>query len=152
MRAMVDGGLAGAWGISCWNPAPLLARAGSIDIPVDALMLRVGLGLPAGALHDADRLVRQLGLDRSQCWGMSPFGGSQARELIGIGGFTAFVRQPCTEAGAVLRLAFELPPVGTVCFGSSDVGHIHQAAQALALDVDLQRVQRYRDVLTARGR
>ncbi|MGH3686881.1 MAG: aldo/keto reductase [Pseudonocardiaceae bacterium] len=113
-------GLCGSWGISSWDPRPLLAVATSdadTTIPVpDVLMTRAGLLVSADILDAADALTAWWGLDVSTRWGMSPFAGHAADPVwaaVNIGAFLDSDQQ-CSHLQAAFRVAYELPPVSRI--------------------------------------
>jgi pyridoxine 4-dehydrogenase len=72
-------GLCGYWGLSSWDPRPLLpplASIGTTAIPApDVLMSRTGLLVSADLLDVGDTIATWCGLDVRARWGMSPFTG-----------------------------------------------------------------------------
>jgi len=152
-------GLCGSWGVSCWDSRPLarllLVTAegrGAIPRP-DVLTVRSGLAVGADALEATEKAVAVLGVPPAGRWGMSPFAGDAAHpawQRISPG---AFLRpgQQTDVMPAIFRLAFELPQVACVAVGSTSGEHLRDLSAAVDLEVDGERVARYRRLLAARA-
>ncbi|MEU9700232.1 aldo/keto reductase [Streptomyces sp. NPDC047981] len=140
-------GLCGKWGISSWDPRPLM----SLDIPrPDVLMIRAGLLVGADVLETAEALVTRWRPVR--VWGMCPFGGSTTEAVWGKFDPRIFLRDSptATPVQAVYRSAFRLPSVDAVAVGTDNADHLRELVDALAYEVDDQVVQEYRRLLRAR--
>jgi pyridoxine 4-dehydrogenase len=150
MARLVDAGIARTWGIASWAPSALLAALGGLEHRPVAVMARVGVSLNANALVASTELADALGLDRQARWGMSPLGGSHAPDVLSAARLTGFIAEPCGNAQAAVRLAFELPPVSTVCVSTSSPDHLRQAVGAVTLPVRAGHVSRYLQLLHER--
>jgi len=140
-------GLCGRWGISSWDPRPLV----NFDAPrPDVLMIRAGLLVGADVLEAAEALVRRW--SPVHVWGMSPFGGSTTEAAWEKFDPRIFLRdsESVTPVQAVYRSAFRLPPVDAVAVGTDNSDHLRELADALAYEVDDQVVREYRRLLRAR--
>jgi aryl-alcohol dehydrogenase-like predicted oxidoreductase len=158
----VTADLCRAWGVSSWDPHPVLAAvtaagaagaagAGGLARP-RYLLHRAGVLVPARTLDACDDLARTLGVTTDRRWGMSPFGGSTAdpmwrtmplRPLMATG-------EEWSTAAAAFRLAYVLPPVGRVAVGTNRPEHLSELVRALDLSVDHRNVDRFRDLLAQR--
>ncbi|MFH8991345.1 aldo/keto reductase [Streptomyces sp. NPDC017940] len=140
-------GLCGGWGISSWDPRPLV----DLDAPrPDVLMVRAGLLVGVDVLEAAEALVARW--RPSQVWGMSPFGGSTTEAVWGKFDPQIFLRgsPPITRVQAAFRSAYGLPRADAVAVGTDNVDHLRELAGALAYEVDDQVVREYRQLLRAR--
>ncbi|MEW2313368.1 aldo/keto reductase [Streptomyces sp. NPDC006864] len=140
-------GLCGHWGVSSWDPRPLV----DLDAPSpDVLMVRAGLLVGVDILEAAEALVARW--QPSQVWGMSPFGGSTSEAVWEQFDPRIFLRHsaPATKVQAAFRSAYELPRVGAVAVGTDSVEHLQELVGALAHEVDDQVVLEYRQLLRAR--
>ncbi|WP_285528419.1 aldo/keto reductase [Streptomyces lavendulae] len=140
-------GLCGAWGVSSWNPRPLV----DLEAPrPDVLMVRSGLLVGLGVLEAAETLVARW--RPGQVWGMSPFGGSAADVVWGKFDPRIFLRNSpsATRVQAAFRSAYGLPSVDAVAVGTDNADHLRELAGALAYEVDDQVVREYRQLLQAR--
>ncbi|MFE3070817.1 aldo/keto reductase [Streptomyces sp. NPDC059247] len=140
-------GLCGGWGVSSWDPRPLVG----LGVPrPDILMIRSGLLVSIDVLEATEVLVESW--RPSQVWGMSPFGGSVAESVWGRFDPRLFLkpsRSP-TKVQAAFRSAYRLPAVDAVAVGTNDVGHLRELIDAMAYDVDDQVIREYRRLLRAR--
>ncbi|MBN9748635.1 hypothetical protein DMP23_47500 [Amycolatopsis sp. A1MSW2902] len=151
-------GLCRSWGVSTWDARPLAAAvtdaAAAARVPApQVLMTRAGLLVAADVLDAAEHLAGLYGLDTGARWGMSPFGGQVQRPVwktLDPRGFLA-PHQNATVAQALLRVAYVLPPVGRMAVGTDDPAHLDELLAAAELDVDEQRIARYRELLRARA-
>jgi aryl-alcohol dehydrogenase-like predicted oxidoreductase len=146
-------GLCGEWGISSWNPAPVLAALAvgkSIAVPrPDVVMVRAGMLVSADALDCAEELFEVLNVPFTGRWGMSPFGGYghdpiwnevNARTILGGNPL-------CSQHQAAFRLAYELPAVQRVAVGTTNPIHLRDLIMATTLHVDRERLSSYRTLL-----
>lgn len=146
LAAARDEGLCRAWGISTWNPAPLLATAGPGPRP-DTLMVRVGLAVPASVLDAAQELAERSG--SPELWGMAPFAGSTTDPMWSTVDASVFLDpgQHATTIQAGFAAAFELPPVARVAVGTQRLRHLDELIAAAGLAVDTGTVANYRTLL-----
>lgn len=148
-------GLCEAWGISSWNPLPLLhAIKGGTGGPLpEVLMVRVGLTLDGVQLSAADELAATFAVGGDRLWGMSPFGGSTSDPVWSTIDLSAFLvpGQVFTPLQAAYRLAFELPTVQRVAVGTRQAGHLRDLVDAVKLQVADERIKRYRQLIDDSG-
>ncbi|GGP92103.1 aldo/keto reductase [Streptomyces melanogenes] len=142
-------GRCGGWGVSTWDPRPLLGQVNTLPSP-GVLMLRCGLLVGIDILDSAELLATQW--QPSSVWGMSPFGGSTATPVWKTFDPRTFLREDdsATPVQAALRTAFELPVVDAVAVGTDDLGHLKESASCLTYEVDHTMVRQYRDLLRSR--
>jgi aryl-alcohol dehydrogenase-like predicted oxidoreductase len=148
LAGMREAGLLRAWGVSSWNPRPLLAVASCAE--PDVLMVRAGLTVPAGILDAAEQLAVRL--QAKQLWGMAPFGGNATDPVwstVDTGQFLA-PGQDATRLEAAFATAYAIPQVTAVAVGTRDARHLEQLRNAAKLRTDLNTVARYRALITAR--
>ncbi len=141
-------GLCGGWGVSSWDPRPLL----DLDAPrPDVLMVRAGLLVGIDVLEAAEALVTRW--RPARVWGMSPFGGSTTKAVWERFDPQVFLRNspPSTRVQAAFRSAYGMPRVEAVAVGTDNVDHLRELVDALAYEVDDQVVQEYRHLLRTRG-
>ncbi|MGB6164066.1 MAG: aldo/keto reductase [Pseudonocardiaceae bacterium] len=150
-------GECGAWGISTWDPGPLLTVLDSSDpadtLPVpDALMIRGGLLVNAATLHAAEWLCARLGVDHARRWAMSPFGGIADAEVWDQANPHTFLSpgQPASNRQAAFRPAYELPGADRVALSTNSAQHLDELLHATTLDVDQAKLVKYRQLLAAR--
>ncbi|MEU4118360.1 aldo/keto reductase [Kitasatospora sp. NPDC028055] len=136
-------GLCGRWGISTWDPRPLVG----LDVPrPDALMVRSGLLVGNSVLDAAEALVT--GWRPVAVWGMSPFGGSTTAPIWARVDPRTFLRVPAaTAVQAAFRVAFVLPRVDAVAVGTDDVVHLRELLGGLAYEIDTEVLRSYRQLL-----
>ncbi|WP_326766144.1 aldo/keto reductase [Streptomyces sp. NBC_01591] len=147
LAGAAQAGLCGRWGVSSWNPRPLVG----LDTPCpDVLMVRSGLLVGVDVLEAAEAIVTRW--RPSQVWGMSPFGGSANEAVWGKFDPRIFLRDAlsATRVQAAFRSAYGLPRVDAVAVGTDNVEHLRELVGALAYEVDDQVVQEYRQLLRAR--
>lgn len=149
-------GLCGSWGISSWDPRPLLAvvtsaRTTTIPVP-DVLMARAGLLVGADILDAGDALAAWCGLGARDRWGMSPFAGRATDPVWAAVNVRAFLDadQECSPLQAAFRVAYELPPVSRIVVGTNRVDHLRDLVTAVRLRADESRIRRYRELLRAK--
>jgi len=84
---------------------------------------------------------------------MSPLGGQpthpvwdeiDARQFLSTG-------QECSPIPAAFRVSYELPQVSRVAVGASTAEHLAELVAATSLDVDDNRIARYRLLLRAKA-
>lgn len=146
-------GLCGGWGISSWNPGPVLAaltQATPATIPrPDVVMVRVGLLVRADVLDEADRLFEVLKVPPAGRWGMSPYGGVASDAVwTEINARTMLDgAKSCTPHQAAFRVAYELPAVQRVAVGTDNPAHLRELATATTFEVNHEQISRYRILL-----
>lgn len=146
------------WGISTWEPRPLLNVLDSkpscmFPIP-DVLMVRGGLLVNAAGLHAAERLSAHLGVDHIRRWAMSPFGGHADDTMWDQANPQLFLLpgQQASNRQAAFRLAYELPGADRVTVSTNSAQHLDELLHATTLDVDHPKIAKYRQLLAARQR
>jgi pyridoxine 4-dehydrogenase len=144
--ALRDAGLCRAWGLSSWDPRPLVQIAE--DAEPDVLMVRAGLTVPAAVLDAAEELAARLRPTR--LWGMAPFGGNVADPVWKVVNTDLFLmpdQQSTTFLAAGLAAAFALPQVERIAVGTSRPDHLAELVEACELATNPQNVERYRALL-----
>lgn len=148
----VAAGLCDQWGISSWDPNPVVTavNAGTEDIKPDVLLLRAGLTVPAPILVASEELSQRVRIPPGHRWGMSPFGGSTKDAVWATTDLGPFLAQGqhATTQQAAFRLAFELPPVAQVAVGTSNAHHLEELAAATRLAVSETSIGRYRQLIS----
>lgn len=148
LAAMRDDGLCQAWGLSSWNPIPLL----TVVTPTkpDVLMVRAGLTVPGWILGAAERLAARL--QPKQLWGMAPFGGDATDPMWSTVNTGQFLEpgQDATQLEAAFATAFTLPRVTALAVGTRDARHLKQLCRAAELRTDPNTIARYRTLITRR--
>jgi pyridoxine 4-dehydrogenase len=145
LSALRDAGLCRAWGLSSWDPRPLVELAD--DAEPDVLMVRAGLTVPAPVVDAAEQLAATLRAKR--LWGMAPFGGNSADPVwktVGTGLFLV-PDQEATPLAAGLAAAFAIPHVEQVAVGTSNAHHLAELVAACGLTTNQQTIERYRALL-----
>lgn len=155
LASCVEEGLCASWGISSWDPRPIVQYWTDGQRPPAlpaVIMCRAGLLTSAAVLDAAAELGDACHLDRSHRWGMSPFGGNASDRVWNSVDARIFLRagQEFARTQAAFRVAYELPDVGHVAVGTSDPAHLRQLVSALALETDPAAISRYRSLLAAR--
>ncbi|MFJ4338500.1 hypothetical protein [Streptomyces sp. NPDC088915] len=140
-------GLCGGWGISSWDPRPLVDLAAPRP---GVLMARAGLLVGVDVLEASEALVARW--RPSRVWGMSPFGGNTTEAVWERFDPRIFLRDSplATKIQAVFRSAYGLPPVEAVAVGTNSVDHLRELVGALAWEIDDQVVSEYRQLLQGR--
>ncbi|MFE2107783.1 aldo/keto reductase [Kitasatospora sp. NPDC059463] len=139
----VEQGKCGSWGISSWDPRPLVGRDA---LRPDVLMVRSGLLVSGGVLAAAEALVTAWRPTRVR--GMSPFGGSAADPVWQKVNPRVFLRSPdATPVQAAFRVAFALPKVEAVAVGTDDADHLRELCDGLEHEIDTDVVRAYRKLL-----
>ncbi|GAA0426300.1 aldo/keto reductase [Acrocarpospora corrugata] len=147
-------GLCRAWGISTWDPQPLLGPlldgTGAIPRP-DVVMVRAGLTVPAAVLEAGERFAEHVRARR--VWGMAPFGGDTSDPVWAKIDTSLFLApgQQATAIQAVTAAAFAIPEVACLAVGTSNLDHLNEVSQASRLEADIATVRRYRDLLSRRA-
>lgn len=154
LQDLTDAGWCGAWGISSWDPRPLLQTLdGQPLVPApQVLMVRAGLLVRAGVLAAGEQLADLLGVPPPGRWGMSPFAGSVCApvwEQVDPRIFLDAEQGDVTRIAAAFAVAGQVPPVSRVAVGTSSVAHLHELVHASALRVDPDQVSRYRALLSS---
>lgn len=145
-------GLCGGWGISSWNPRPVLAALAEATPAVprpDVVMTRAGLLVSADLLDQAGQLFDLLNVQLAGRWGMSPYGGN-ARDPIWteINARTMLDGEPlCSQHQAAFRLAYELPNIQRVAVSTNNPMHLRALVAATTFQVDHERLSTYRALL-----
>jgi pyridoxine 4-dehydrogenase len=149
--------LCGSWGISSWDPRPLLAaaagaRMSAIPAP-DVLMTRAGLLVGTKTLDAVDAIAAWWSLDASRRWGMSPFAGHATDPVWATVDASAFLEtgQECSNLQAAFRVAYELPSASRVAVGTNRVDHLRDLVAAQQLRVDKNQIVAYRNLLHAKA-
>ncbi|MFC9328615.1 aldo/keto reductase [Kitasatospora sp. NPDC057015] len=148
-------GLCGAWGVSSWNPQPLVGLIDRAAPTPDVLMLRAGLLVHPRALDAAEAVASQWGLLPPALWGMSPFGGSATDRIWSAFDPRLFLRDAgsgLSRAQAAFRVSYLLPGVSAVAVGADDPEHQSQLADCLGHEVDEEKLVQYRQLLRSRSR
>lgn len=149
----VASGLAQAWGVSSWNPQPLvdLVDATSLDSRPAVLLVRAGLTVPHPTLVAAETVATRFGISAAGRWGMSPFAGSTAQDVWRTTDLTALLApgRRCHTVEAAFRLAFELPAVCRIAVGTSNPKHVAQLVAATDLVCSPEAIDRYRELIRA---
>ena len=143
--ALRDAELCRAWGLSTWDPRPLLAVAD--DAEPDALMVRAGLTVPAPVLDAAELLASTL--QAKHVWGMAPFGGSTIDTIWTTVNTSLFLEsgQNATSLAAGFAAAFAIPRVERIAVGTSRPDHLADLVAACRLELDRKTITRYRKLL-----
>jgi aryl-alcohol dehydrogenase-like predicted oxidoreductase len=146
-------GLCAAWGISSWEPSPLLSLLGGNGPRPAVLMVRAGLLVGARALRTAESFRKAWGLNDIAVWGMSPFGGSTSEPVWAKIDPRVFLRdsRQLSRLQAAFRAAYHLPQVDAVAVGTDDPAHLGDLVGALAGEVDERAVEEYRSLLQNRS-
>ena len=150
LAGMRDGGLCKAWGISSWDPRPLVPISYQGPRP-DVLMVRAGLTVSAAVLQATEHLTERLG--PTERWGMAPFNHSTSDRIWSTVDTRMFLvpGQQATALGAGFAAAFCLPYVVRIAVGASRVGHLAELNAARLLEPNYVALGRYRDLLNQRA-
>ncbi|MEV7865519.1 aldo/keto reductase [Streptomyces sp. NPDC088124] len=145
-------GLCGAWGLSSWDPSPLVDLVDPTTPRPSVLMTRAGLLVGVRTLDAVDALIAAWGLASGSVWGMSPFGGSMADPVWDRVDPRTFLRNGdgFSRTQAVFRAAYCLPQVGTLAVGTDDPAHLAELLDALAAEADGRMIHQYRALLRER--
>ena len=150
MTRLRDEGLCRAWGVSTWDPAPLLGRI--VPEPPDVLMVRAGLMVPARVLDAAEQLIDEV--KPVELRGMAPLGGhgsGSAWTLVDSAALFLHPGQTATQVQAAVAAAFQLPAVEAIAVGTGNPAHLRELAKAPRLDLNLRAVKQYRTLIRARA-
>ncbi|MGH3903591.1 MAG: aldo/keto reductase, partial [Pseudonocardiaceae bacterium] len=148
-------GLCGSWGITSWDPRPLLSTLRfSEDAPClvpDILMVRAGLTVGSDILDASEDVAALMGVAANARWGMSPFGGGVHDEVWATTNIRTFLRpgQECSNLQATFRVAYDLPSVSQLAVGTNSATHLGELANATRLQVDADTISRYRQLIRA---
>jgi len=146
-------GLAGAWGISSWDPRPLVDVLGAStpDHRPAVLLSRAGLTVPDAVLAATEHIGQVLGIAATGRWGMSPFGGSTADTVWTTANLSPFVtsQRPYSTSQAAFRLAYELPSVTRIAVGTGDTLHLTELVDATEVDIAADTITAYRELIRA---
>ena len=149
----VAAGLAGAWGISSWDPRSLLdvLRADQPDHRPSVLLGRAGLTVPDAVLAATEHVSQVLGVAAPGRWGMSPFGGSTADNVWTTANLSPFVTspRPYSTSQAAFRLAYELPSVTLIAVGTGDTSHLTELVDATGINIAADTITAYRELIRA---
>ncbi len=150
LEALRDEGLCSAWGVSTWDPRPLLGIPWEIP-PTDVVMVRAGLSVPGEVLDASEAFARRC--DARQLWGMAPFGGDAADPLWTTVDASLFLadRRAAGPLRAAFAAAFAMPAVARLAVGTSRSDHLAELVRVATLDVNAEMVQEYRSLLRARA-
>lgn len=152
LNDMTTEGWCRSWGVACWDPRPVLTVL-DWALPAPALvMVRAGLLVRAEILDASESLATLCGLGRHARWGMSPYGGQATHPVWDEVDARQFLQESrnCSSMPAAFRVAYELPHVSRVAVGTSSAEHLAELVAATALDVDDNRIARYRSLLCAK--
>lgn len=148
-------GLCEDWGISTWDPSPLLNSIDATTPRPAVLMIRCGLLVGVHTLQSAESLADHWSDDATRVWGMSPFSGNASDPVWSKFDARVFLRAPqddLSQAQAAFRVAYRLPQVSTVAVGTDDPTHLGELTDALSYEVDEQAVHQYRELLHRKRR
>lgn len=153
LAAAAGSGLCDTWGITSWEPRPVLRalRSGTGQMAPQVVMVRAGLSLDGGQLDAAEALFEVFGVPTAGRWGMSPFAGSTADPAWTSTNYSPFLepRQVFTPVQAAFRLAYELPRVDRVAVGSTDRDHLDDLATAVSVRIASGAIEQYRKLVAA---
>ncbi|WP_405848365.1 aldo/keto reductase [Streptomyces sp. NBC_01518] len=147
---MCKAGFCKTWGLSTWDPRPLLEADWEIPRP-DVAMVRAGLTVPVGILDSVDELVDRAGI--TDLWGMAPFAGD-ADDSIWQTVNTATFLIPGQQSSALqagVAAAFAIPEVTRLAVGTSHVEHLAEAVGGAQLEINTETVTAYRSLLRERA-
>lgn len=139
-------GLVRAWGVSSWDPRPLIHRNYQGPTP-DVLMLRAGLTVPSAVLEAGERLTAAMA--PTEVWGMAPFGHRATDPVwtaLDVGPFLAPGQEATIVEGA-FAVAYQVPDVVRMAVGTTRVDHLAQLNTARMLHVDTTAIARYRALI-----
>lgn len=139
----VGTGWCSSWGISTWDPRPLVGLA---VLRPDVLMVRSGLLVSSSVLDAAEALVTAW--RPTQVRGMSPFGGSTTDPVWQKIDPRLFLRSPdATPLQAAFRVAFALPGVEAMAVGTDHAEHLRELCGGLEHEIDADVLRAYRQLL-----
>ncbi|GAA4952457.1 hypothetical protein GCM10023205_12050 [Yinghuangia aomiensis] len=147
-------GLCSTWGVTSWDPRPLVELGDLIGPVPPLLMVPAGLLVPIGVLDASDLLMDRWAVDADHRWGMSPFRRLPDARVWEQIDPRQFLRHGNghTRLAAAFRVAYGLPDVAAVAVGSDDPEHIRDLVATLKTTPDTERLADYRDALRARMR
>ncbi|MCX4856613.1 aldo/keto reductase [Streptomyces canus] len=142
-------GLCSAWGISSWDPSPLLSLIDGTSPRPSVVMVRAGLLVGAKALDAAEDLTKAWGPNEITVWGMSPFGGSASDSVWARIDPRVFLRDgsQLSRVQAAFRAAYSLPRVDAVAVGTDEPAHLGELVGALTGQVEERVIEEYRCLL-----
>ncbi|MGN2636424.1 aldo/keto reductase [Nocardia takedensis] len=147
----VEAGLARRWGISSWNPTPVLEVLRTIGVRPQptVVVVRAGLTLSHSQLSAARELGDVFAAPRDRRWAMSPFAGSTTAQAWRTTNLSPFLTGDTSSSTpqAAFRLAYELPPVARVAVSTSDPVHLRELVTATGLEVSDTVVKRYHGLI-----
>ncbi|RSN18767.1 aldo/keto reductase [Streptomyces sp. WAC 01325] len=150
LNELREAGLCGSWGISSWDPRPLLEADWDIPSP-DVVMVRAGLIVSAAILNAIDELVGRA--RNPELWGMAPFAGNAAAPIWEAVDTSMFLVPG--QGGSALQTgiaaAFAIPVVSRLAVGTSSVDHLVEAVHGSRLEVNKETVAEYRELLNQRA-
>ncbi|MER6086805.1 aldo/keto reductase [Streptomyces bluensis] len=147
-------GLCEEWGISTWDPSPLLNSIDATAPRPAVLMIRCGLLVGVQTLQSSESLAEKWSDETTRVWGMGPFNCNASDPVWSKFDARVFLRSPqdkLSQAQAAFRVAYRLPQVSTVAVGTDDPTHLRELADALSYEVDEQAVHQYRELLHRRA-
>ncbi|MGH3550567.1 MAG: aldo/keto reductase [Pseudonocardiaceae bacterium] len=150
---MATAGLCRSWGVSCWDPRPVLTVLDRA-LPTPArIMVCAGLLVRPEILDASERLANWFGLSAPARWGMSPYRGQATHPIWGKVDARQLLQGDwgCSPISATFRLAYELPQVTRVAVGVSTAEHLAELVTAASFQVDHDRIGRYRSLLRAKA-
>lgn len=145
-----EAGLCKTWGLSTWDPRPLLEADWEVPRP-DVGMVRAGLTVPVGILDAVDELVLRAQI--TELWGMAPFAGN-ADDSIWQTVDTSTFLVPGQQHNALqtgVAAAFAIPEVSRLAVGTSHVEHLAEAVGGTRLEINTETVTAYRALLRERA-
>ncbi|WP_405988440.1 aldo/keto reductase [Streptomyces sp. NBC_00986] len=147
---MREAGRCKNWGLSTWDPRPLLEADWEIPRP-DVAMVRAGLTVPVGILDAVDELVDRAGI--AELWGMAPFAGNADDSIWQTVDTSAFLvpGQQGSTLQTGVAAAFAIPEVSRLAVGTSDIEHLAEAVGGSRLEVSTETVTAYRALLRERA-
>jgi pyridoxine 4-dehydrogenase len=149
MTRLRDEGLCRGWGLSTWDPTPLLGRI--VPGPPDVLMVRAGLMVPSGVLDAAEQFAEQI--RPVELRGMAPLGGhgdSQAWNQVDAARLFLAPGQQASRIQAVIAAAFAIPSVRAVAAGTGNPAHLAELSAAVRIDVNPAAIEQYRTLIRKR--
>ncbi len=150
LRVLRDEGLCDAWGVSTWDPRPLLGIPWEIPA-ADVVMVRAGLSVPGEVLDASEAFA--LRSSARQLWGMAPFGGDPADPVWTTVDTSLFLEsgQMAGPLTAALAASFAIPAVSRIAVGTSRPDHLAELVHARTLNVTADVVREYRSLLRSKA-
>ncbi|MFJ2025696.1 aldo/keto reductase [Streptomyces sp. NPDC087897] len=147
-------GLCGIWGVSSWDPSPLVGLIDPTTPRPSVLMARTGLLVGVRTLDAVDALTAVWGLASGSVWGMSPFGGDTGDPVWDRVDPRMFLRNGgrFSRTQAAFRAAYCLPRrVSTLAVGTDEPAHLAELLVVLAAEIDEGTIREYRALLRQRS-